>query len=277
MKGIDVCKFFVLISTILVLAVKPVYAVENSFSFGFVPQQSPSVLVKLWGPILKKLSHDTGLTINFSTAPDIPTFEARLAAGEYDFAYMNPLHYTVFSQNPGYRAFGKQKGKNIKGILVTQKDTLIKNLKELDGKEIAFPAPAAFAATILPQSNLSKIDVKFTSKYVGSHDSVYIGVARGMFVAGGGIQRTLETVDPKVKEKLNIFWVSEGYTPHAFAAHPRVPTNVVDTVQRVLLKMFDNKDGKKLLNELGFTQGIERGTDSDWNDVRVLQIDILPK
>ncbi|MFT7672206.1 MAG: ABC-type phosphate/phosphonate transport system substrate-binding protein [Gammaproteobacteria bacterium] len=40
-----------------------------------------------------------GFKVNFKTAPNIPTFKKRLAAGEYGFAYMNPYHYTVFNQS----------------------------------------------------------------------------------------------------------------------------------------------------------------------------------
>ncbi len=81
----------------------------EQITFGIVPQQSAITLANNWGPILKYLSEQTGEEVVFRTAKDIPEFERRVAAGEYDIAYMNPYHYTVFHQKPGYNAIAKQK------------------------------------------------------------------------------------------------------------------------------------------------------------------------
>ena len=63
-----------------------------------------------------------GVELKFATARDIPTFEKRLAAGEYDVAYMNPYHFTLVNQTPGYTAIAHAKDKKITGILVTKAD-----------------------------------------------------------------------------------------------------------------------------------------------------------
>jgi phosphonate transport system substrate-binding protein len=190
---------------------------------------------------------------------------------------MNPVHYTVFANDPGYRAFGKQKGKKIKGILVVRKENPIKDLSDLDGKTLAFPAPAAFAASVLLRGLLSKKGVSFTPKYVGSHDSVYLGVVKGLYPAGGGIQRTFYTVKPETSAQLKVLWITDGYTPHAFAAYPRVPKAVVDAVQVAMVDMFNDPAGKKLLEVVGFKQGIEAAKEADWADVRALGFTELPK
>ena len=156
-------------------------------TFGIVPQQSASRLAELWGPIAAYLGEKTGLEVQFRTAPDIPAFEQRLASGEYDIAYMNPYHYTVFHESPGYSAIAKARDKRIKGIIVVRKESPIERLEQLDGEQLAFPAPAAFAASILPRSHLKAIGIEFIPKYVSSHDSVYSSVAKGFFPAGGGV------------------------------------------------------------------------------------------
>ncbi len=55
---------------------------QESLSFGIVPQKSASRLAQLWGPIFKYLGKETGIKIHFETAPNIPTFEGRLAVGK---------------------------------------------------------------------------------------------------------------------------------------------------------------------------------------------------
>lgn len=246
----------------------------DRYTFGVVPQQSANTLASTWVPLLNVLGGQAGIVIDFRTAPTIPEFERRLDAGEYDFAYMNPYHYTVFSRAPGYQAFAKAKDTLIKGILVVSKDSAIRDPRELAGAELAFPAPAAFAASVLPRAFLTKQGIAFTPKYVASHDSVYRGVASGLFPAGGGVIQTLQSVDPVVRDQLRILWTTEGFTPHAFAAHPRVPESIVQRLTAVMTTLDQNEQGKAQLAALGF-KGLVAARDSDWDDVRGLGIDLL--
>lgn len=249
-------------------------ASEKTYSFGVVPQQSATRLARSWIPLLQELQQQTGITLRFATAPDIPTFEKRLARGEYDFAYMNPYHYTVFHQHPGYRAFARQGNKRITGILVVRKDSAYNSVDDLQDQVIAFPAPAAFAATLLVTSHLNKKGVKFKPKYVSSHDSVYRAVVSNFASAGGGIARTLESIDPQARDQLKILWKSQGYTPHAFAVHPRISSDVVDQLQQGLEKLTETQQGNAVLKNINF-KVIESATDADWDDVRDLHINIL--
>ena len=84
---------------------------------------------------------------------------------------------------------------------------------------MAFPAPTAFAATILTQADLAANQVSFTPSYVSSHDSVYRSVAKGIYPAGGGVVRTFNNVAEEVRKQLRILWITKGYTPHAIAIH----------------------------------------------------------
>ncbi len=53
--------------------------------------------------------------------------------------------------------------------MVVRKESAIHPLHDLSGKTLAFPAPAAFAASVLPRANLANNDIPFTAKYVSSH------------------------------------------------------------------------------------------------------------
>ncbi|EXJ13789.1 phosphate/phosphite/phosphonate ABC transporter substrate-binding protein [Imhoffiella purpurea] len=243
-------------------------------TFGIVPQQSAKTLAQRWTPITTYLSKKTGERIRFATAPDIPTFEQRVLAGEYDIAYMNPYHYTVFHRRPGYEAIAKEADKKIRGILVVREDSDLETLADLAGLKLAFPSPAAFAASVLPMAEIKQRGISFEPSYVSSHDSVYMGVARGFFAAGGGIMRTFDNTDPSVRSQLRILWTTRGYTPHAIATHPRVGPTVAKALQRGLLEMNRDPRGRALLEGISF-KGIEAAQDSDWDDVRALDIDLL--
>ncbi len=263
-----------LCSTLITANVSATTQAQDVLTLGIVPQQSAKVLAKLWTPICEYLSEKTGMKIIFSTAKDIPTFEKRVLAGEYDIAYMNPYHFTVFHQKPGYQAIAKEQKKRIKGIVVVPKDSDIKELQQLDGQTLAFPAPAAFAASVVPRAKMRADGINITPKYVSSHDSVYLGVARGFFPAGGGVLRTFNNTDSAVRDKLKVLWTTPGYTPHALAVHPRLKSETVDNIRTALFDMYNSEEGKKLLASVKF-KNLGPADSSDWDDVRALDIKLL--
>ena len=191
---------------------------------GVVPQQSPLKLLKTWSPITKYLSEQTGEKIIFKTETSITKFEKILYSGGYDFAYMNPYHFIVANKTQGYQAEVRAK-KNIKGILVMKKGQSIDDLKKQNITYL-FPAPNAFAATLLTKYDLLEkygvsIEVLNNAKYVNSHDSVYKGISRGLGDIGGGIERTFRALnDVKTKESLNIVHTTKAYPSHPFAFNP---------------------------------------------------------
>ncbi len=245
-------------------------SVQQPFLFGVVPQQAASKLAKDWVPLLQQLSKQSGVELLFATAPSIPVFEKRLANGSYDFAYMNPYHFTVFSRAPGYRAIAKARDKQIRGIIVVRKDSPAQTLVDLSGQQIAFPAPLAFAATLLTSAHLNKYADDFSRHFVSSHDSVYRNVAAGRFAAGGGIIRTFNAIDSAVSEQLRVLWTSPPYTPHAIAVHPRVAASITSAFTEALVAV-EGGEGS-LLDSLKIN-GFENAFDAQWDDVRALNID----
>ncbi len=243
-------------------------------SFGVVPQQVSATLTKVWVPILKHISHETGLTIQFKTAPDIPRFEKKLAQTAYDIAYINPYHYVSFHGSTDYRAFAKQKDKNIQGIMVVHKDSDYTKLEQLQGSELVFPSPGAFAASILTRAYFKKNGIDITPKYVSSHDSVYYNVAKKLYPAGGGIHRTFNAIDASIRQQLKILWVSKPYTPHAFVARKTLLAEDINKIQTSLINLEQTEQGRLLLKSLKFS-GIESAKDQDWNDIRTLKLNDL--
>lgn len=261
---------------LIAVAASPLMARADSrvLSFGVVPQQSAVELAKGWIPLLQLVAQRAQVGLRFVTATDIPTFERRLLAGEYDMAYMNPYHYTVFSQKPGYQAFAKEKGRRLRGLVVVRKESPLRAMADLSGHEIVFPAPAAFAATVLVRAELARQNVPVTARFVNSHESVYLNVARGLFPAGGGIERTFQAMDASVRDQLRVVWRTRDYTPHALAAHPRVPAAAVTAVRNAMLGLDGDADGRNALQGITFN-GVDGATDAEWADVRSLGIQTL--
>jgi phosphonate transport system substrate-binding protein len=241
----------------------------KTLTFGIVPQQAADAIKSNWAPLAKRLSELTGSEVLIKTASSIPEFERRVAAGHYDLSYMNPYHYTVFAGSPGYRAFARQKDKRIKGILVVRKDSPVTSLAECAGLKAAFPSPAAFAASLLTRAKFKALGVPIETQYVKSHDSVYAGVAQGNHAVGGGVKRTFAATADEVRSKLRVLWTTEGFTPHAFAYHPRVPPAIVERLKAAVVEIERAPRDPLVFDRIKF-KGLVPALDNDWDDVRAL-------
>lgn len=263
-----------LCATVLAPVLEAACPVEGVLSVGVVPQQSASELAQSWIPLLKEVSAVTGCEFRFATAPTITEFEKRLARGDYAIAYMNPYHYVVFHQAAGYQAFAREKDRKLRGLLVARSDSPLSSVQQLEGREVVFPSPAAFAATVIPLAELKKGGVNVKPRFVASHDSVYLNVSRGLVPAGGGIERTLEAIDADVRDRLKVIWRSAEYPPHAFARLPGTPEalgrSFLDGVQAVAA----TPQGAALLKQIGF-KGLVPAQDRDWDPIRALDIRVL--
>jgi len=228
-----------------------VFSFANEITLGVVPQQSPLKLSKKWLAITNYLEKETGIKVVFKTERSIPKFEEQLYAGKYDISYMNPYHFIVANKQQGYEAFVRAK-KNIVGILLSKEKKVEFSVKNLEGKTFLFPAPNAFAATLLPKFELKKeigfdIDKQAKVLYVNSHDSVYKGVSRGIGYLGGGIIRTFNNFqDKNDKDKLNIVYKTNPYPSHPIAYHPRINKTDIAKIEQAFLTM--PKELKKKLS-----------------------------
>ncbi|EGQ9246587.1 phosphate ABC transporter substrate-binding protein [Vibrio parahaemolyticus] len=261
-------RIFTLLMTLCILS--PSIFAQPSLVFGVVPQQSATKLVQQWQPLLQRWGELAGVEIKFATARDIPTFEARLMAGEYDIAYMNPYHFTLVNQTPGYTALARAKNKRITGIIVARKGQSV-TLDDLQEETIAFPAPRAFAASIITQSELEQKGIKFTPKYVGSHDSVYLGVLKGLYIAGGGVKRTFESLPSETKEQLSVIYTTAGYTPHAIAVSNEVDEEMALALRAAISQLNEDPKAQESFALLNI-DGLQLAQDQDWQDVVQLGI-----
>lgn len=270
-KLISAAFFFALGFIPLYAAEQPTAKAQEVFSFGIGPREAASELAKRWVPVLQYLSEKSGYTLQFATAKDIPTFQGQMKAGSFDFAFINPYHYTMFHERVGYEAFSHERDGKLTGIVVVRKDSPIQSVAELNNQTVAFPAATALAATVLPLAYFGEQSVNVTPNYVVSMDSVYRSVAKGFFAAGGGEMRTFNTLDPEVRNQLRILWTAEALPPFTFAAHPRVSKAAVAKIQKAMRDMDRNPQGVELLKTIKF-KGIDPTDDSYYDGMRKLKL-----
>ncbi|OAN46674.1 phosphate ABC transporter [Paramagnetospirillum marisnigri] len=252
----------------------PLRAAEPpTYTLAVVPQFDLRQLESAWRPIIERLEASTGVRFVLVTEQSIPLFEKGLHAGAYDFAYMNPFHYVLANRRQGYAALVRDTETPLSGLVVVRKDSGITDVKALNGRKVAFPAPNAFGAALIPRAEfVRKFGIQITESYVRSHDSAYLNVVLGLADAAGGIRATFERQKPEIREMLRVVHETAAYTPHPLAAHPRVSADLVSRVKAEMLNIGRDPAMAPLLAAIPIkTIGI--AADSDYDSLRILGLE----
>ena len=109
---------------------------------------------------------------------------------------------------------------------------------------------------------------------MSSHESVYLNVQKGFALAGGGIERTLDSAQKEGLRGIRVLWRSEGFTPHAIAVNPQLAQEDTDRLQRALINLADTGSGRKILEGVNL-QPLTSAEHSDWDDIRHLGLDFM--
>ena len=157
--------------------------------FAVHPLHNPQKLSAAYGPLMDVLNQGQNqFRFELEASRDYASFEAKLAQREPEFALPNPWQ-TLQAMTTGYNVIAMAGSPDdFKGIILIRKDSGIKDLKQLIGKPISYPAPTALAASMMPQMYLQNHGIKVVtqtqSKYVGSQESSIMNVYLKETVAG---------------------------------------------------------------------------------------------
>ena len=238
------------ILVLCLLGLSPLKAIGLERSFAVVPHHSSIAAAKQWQPLLSELSYQTGIRFHFVTAPSITEFERRLLRGDYDYAYMNAALFVEARTKPGYRALAQRK-QALNGIIVVKKEGP-ERLSELRNQTIAFPSPRAFGATILTRAELRRRGIPHDVAYLETHESAYRAVARGQFIAAGGVNRSYQLLPQSLRDQLRILLTTQPSPPHVIAANKRIPTRERNRVRDALYGLKHHRVGQDALARLFF-------------------------
>ena len=242
----------------------------RELTLGITPQHLPAELARLWGPVCRYLSNHTGYEIRFKTSKDLQTFWKDTDTGRFDLVYITPPRYVSAHAAAGYVAFAKEEDSPLVGIIVTRKVGPA-SIEALNGGKLAVPNLHAFGAAQIPQAYLRGKGINVTLVAVNNHESVFRNVEKGLYPAGASNLRIFGMLDPAMQAKFRILWKSEPLPPFAFAAHPRVPQAAVKRIQKALIEMNGNAEGRALLEPLN-VMGIIKATDGDYDGMRKMKL-----
>lgn len=245
----------------------------KALTLAVVPQFQAADVHRNWTPVIERIKQVTGLNVVLRITKDIPTFEDEFQAGQADLVYLNPYHQVMAHRAQGYVPLVRD-AQLLTGIVVVRKDDPIQSMAQLAGKEIAYPAPNAFGASLLVRSHLAEVDkVQTQPFYAKTHTNAYRQVIVGKSAAAGGVRATLEKEPEEVRAALRVLWETPGAAPHPLSAHPRVPAQQAQAIANAILKMAAEPQGQELLKAILMPQPVGADYARDYRPLEKLKLD----
>ena len=243
---------------------------------GIHPLHNPKRLLEVYGPIVDYLNQQMPeVHFRLEASRNYEEFDKKLYAGHFDFAMPNP-YQTVRSLQHGYRIFGKMgDDDDFRGIILVRRDSGIREVSDLKGKVVSYPALTALAATMQPQYYLQThgLDVNrdIENRYVGSQESSIMNVLRGDVAAGATWPvpwKTFVAEHPAMAEQLVVQWKTEPLVNNGWVVRRDVSTPVAERFARLLFRMHESAEGRVMLSRLPVSR-FEAATDETYQLVRV--------
>lgn len=247
----------------------------NPLIFTPVPQFPAPTLYARWVPLLEAVGKSSGQCFELVIKPSIPEFERYILRGTPALAYANPYHAVMAYKAKGYQPLLADGSTRLTGILVAKIDSPIKTLSDLQGKRLDFPAPNAFAASLLPRAHLEALKISIQPNYVKTHSNVYRGVMIGEAAAGGGVNKTLEAEPDEIRQKLRVIYESPGYRSHPIITSTKVSPALRQKILNSFVSLEKTEQGRTLLAGVQLSEPIPVSYQKDYRALEQLHLDKL--
>ena len=248
---------------------------KNVYIFGVHPLHNPKRLFEVYQPMIDYINkHLDNAELHLEASRNYPAYDKKLFAGDFHFSLPNP-YQTVMSTQYGYKIFGKMgDDENFRGIILVRKDSTIKEVSDLKGKNVSYPAPTALAATMMPQWYLYKhginINKDITNSYVGSQESSIMNVFLGKSAAASTWPppwRAFIKERPEIEQQVEVKWETPSLPNNGLVVRNDVPQDIVDKVSSIIFSLHTHSQGKEILEAMELSI-YEKADDKTYNPVR---------
>ena len=227
----------------------------------FVPSGEAQTILQTGNRVAHLLEIATGYSFESFVATSYAGVIEAMGANRADIGWLNTFSYVIAHQKYGVEVrlvtvrFGLP---YYRAEIITQANSGINSLADLQGKRFAFVDPASTSGYLFPLAGLKKAGYdpqKFFGQtvFAGSHNNVVLAVYQGRVDAGavyedarGSVQKTL----PDVMQKVKVVWRSDPIPNDTVSLREGLPAAVKDRVTKALLRFSEQPAGLDALKAL---------------------------
>jgi len=258
------------------LAFGPVQAQQKELTVGLIPSEDSRAMISQSQAMMDKLSAALGMPVKPFVAADYNGVIEALRSKRLDVAYLGPFSYVLGATVADIEAFAvaetKKAGRtSYQSYIIAHKDSGIKTVADLKGKNFAFVDPSSTSGHLFPKAGLIKAgfnpDKDFGRViFSGSHDSSSIAVQNKKVDAAAVADRILEAAITKGvvnRDDIVIVWKSDPIPESPTVWRKDLPADLKKRIQAAFLEVKDIP-----WSDQGTLNGFHPTNDAAYNVIR---------
>jgi phosphonate transport system substrate-binding protein len=219
---------------------------------GLIPSEDSRAMLAQSKDILDAVEKNLGMKVQGFVASDYNGVIEALRAKHLDIAYLGPFSYVLATTVTPVEAFviaetAKAGRTYYHSQIITQKDSGIKTIDDLKGRNFAFVDPASTSGYAFPLAGLLKagIEPKRDFKnviFTGAHDANAVAVANGKVDAATIADRILDAAIAKghIKaDQIHVVWRSAPIPESPMVWRKDLPDDLKKKVKAAFLAVKD--------------------------------------
>ena len=224
--------------------------------FGVLSIAPPSRIYKKWLPFTEYVSKKMAVPISIVVPRGFKKMKKAASAGDVDFFYVNS--HVFYRLKQAGKALGVLQMENISGKVTSQseifvrKDSDIKNISQLNGRDIAYVSPMGAGGYLAPKAYLtshginSGIELKenFTKNLSTSIHNVLLKNNSSATMCGVNFNLMSKKME---MGELKIIAMSDPYPENVIAARASLDTSLIEQFKNIVSHMKDDPKGKRVL------------------------------
>lgn len=248
---------------------------SNIIYFGILPRDNPRISYEKYQPLIDYLSRETGEKIELKLETNYKDVVNSLGQGKTSFALLGPLTYldaySRYDTAPIARSKTARGEVFFRSVIVTDMDGSIKELSQMVDKKFAFAALWSTSGNLLPRYMLAWSGIHLNNlaeyQHFNQHDTVAKKIISHEFDAGA---IRLSIAEQYLQYGLKIIATSDPIPTGPVVVSPKTPYDIMQKVQKALLLMTTNSEGKEILKKLDpdLQGGFVAASDTDYSEVR---------
>jgi len=238
----------------------PNAGLPSVFKIGLIPGEASEEVLKRYQPIVPWLSEQLGVKVELFVGPDYSATIEAMKSHRIDAAFMNTFGYVIAVDQkaaelvtvPMDPATGEPA--HYHSTIIVRKDSGIKTVADVKGKNFAFVDPASTSGHLYPESGLKKLGIdpwkQYKSVYSGGHDVSVLSVynrtvdAAAVYASwdennplNGGIVDNVAAKGVVKKDELAVIWVSDPIPNGATIVHPKTHPVLKERLRNAMLSV----------------------------------------
>ena len=243
----------------LAFGAAPATAQQQVFRVTTIPEEAATEQNRKFGPIVRYLERQLGMKVEFTPVNDYPAAVEALVNKQVDLVWFGGFTHVQAQIRSGGKIVPiaqREEDTQFRSVFITQKDSGIRQLSDLKGKQVSFGSQSSTSGHLMPRSFLLQAGIEPERDFrrvafSGAHDATIASVVSGRVDAAAlditVWRRFVE--DKKVDtSKVDVFYTTPPFFNYNWSVHADMPAALRERVTKAFLDLsMDTPEGKEIL------------------------------